>query len=149
MYIHSAYSAYSAVTFAQRTKPGTNPAQAEPPFQSNNLQRLKNEPKPDQKRTEPGSKVDFFLQAPLFTLSVLTQFPKTPEPTEPHIKVRRLFPLCARPITPIYFPARSNNPHPPMPWFANCLVRLASAGFRSPALGANRPSCRRRRRGTT
>src|SRR5205823_817192 len=86
----SAYSAYSAVTFAQRTKPGTNPAQTEPPFQSNNLQRLKNEPKPDQKRTEPEPKVEFFLQAPQFTLSVLTQFSKTPEPTEPHFNIRRL-----------------------------------------------------------
>jgi hypothetical protein len=87
------------VTFAQRTKPGTNPAQAEPPFQSNNLQRLKNEPKPDQKRTEPEPKVEFFLQAPQFTLSILTQFSKTPEPTEAHSESAASFILC-RPENP-------------------------------------------------
>jgi hypothetical protein len=66
-----------------RAKTGANPAQTEPRFQSNNLQRLKTESKTDQKRTEPEPKVDFFLQEPQFTLSIFTQFQKTPESTEP------------------------------------------------------------------
>jgi hypothetical protein len=109
------YSVFSA-SFAvknpvqqDRTKTGANPTQTEPPFQSNNLQRLKNEPKPDQKRTEPEPKVEFFPQASQFTLSIFTQFQKMPESTEPPAT----FPAQPIAITSHRFASKILRPSPP------------------------------------
>jgi hypothetical protein len=73
------------------------------------LQRLKNEPKPDQKRTEPEPKVEFFLQAPQFTLSIFTQFQKMPESTEPPAT----FPAQPIAITSHRFASKILRPSPP------------------------------------